>query len=162
MKPYMKRHPIYTRYSVTKDGRVYSHIYNKFLKPSLTGERVKYFTLNLREKMVKHPKMQKVHILVLETYIGLRPKNCEAAHLDGDCLNNSLKNLKWVKPKINTHHRQVHGRAAVKLNEHQVLEIRRDFKKIGRRSNAEKLAKKYKVSRQAIDNIINRRTWGYI
>src|SRR5579862_7055563 len=36
-----------------------------------------------------------IHILVLETFVGLRPLNHETRHLDGTRTNNNLTNLVW-------------------------------------------------------------------
>lgn len=43
----------------------------------------------------------RIHILVCEAFNGLRPEGMEAAHRDGNRLNNSAYNLYWASPKEN-------------------------------------------------------------
>lgn len=49
------------------------------------------------------------HSLVLEAFIGPRPKGYECAHLDGSKTNNKLLNLKWVTCRENNFHKKLHG-----------------------------------------------------
>jgi hypothetical protein len=50
-----------------------------------------------------------VHRLVLMAFVGPRPDNHVAAHLDGNSRNNVVSNLKWVTQKENMAHREAHG-----------------------------------------------------
>lgn len=51
-----------------------------------------------------------VHCLVCEAFHGLRPLGHEAAHNDGDSLNNKPDNLRWATHKENIADRKRHGR----------------------------------------------------
>lgn len=53
--------------------------------------------------------MRRVHQLVLETFVGPRPKGMECRHLDGNKHNNHLKNLKWGTRSENQHDAVKHG-----------------------------------------------------
>jgi hypothetical protein len=50
-----------------------------------------------------------VHHLVLEAFVGPRPAGCQAAHGDGNKLNNTLENLRWASPKENNADKVRHG-----------------------------------------------------
>jgi hypothetical protein len=52
-----------------------------------------------------------VHHLVLEAFVGPRPAGRQAAHGDGDKLNNTLGNLRWATPKENCADKLRHGTA---------------------------------------------------
>ena len=41
------------------------------------------------------------HRLVLDAFVGLRPKGKEACHFDGDASNNHINNLRWGTKKSN-------------------------------------------------------------
>ena len=51
-----------------------------------------------------------MHCLVLEAFIGLRPKNMECCHNDGNPQNNDLTNLRWDTKLSNAKDRIKHGR----------------------------------------------------
>ncbi len=51
----------------------------------------------------------KVHILVLEAFVGPRPLGLEGCHDDGDPANNRLTNLRWDTPSSNAVDRVRHG-----------------------------------------------------
>ena len=55
------------------------------------------------------PKKIRVHILVLETFIGERPDGMHACHRDDDPLNNKVDNLRWDTPRANRIDEQVNG-----------------------------------------------------
>ena len=63
----------------------------RYFTPSPSGKNRKY-----KKVLLRNPKKQYlVHRLVLEAFVGPRPDNCEARHLDGDPSNNRLDNLAW-------------------------------------------------------------------
>lgn len=104
-----------------------------------------------------------VHRLVLETFVGLRPKGCEARHLNGDPADNRLRNLCWGTRAENYVDRVKHGRAtlgernpAAKLTAVQVAEIR---------SSAETqraLSVRLGLSQATVSNIRTRKTWRHV
>jgi hypothetical protein len=51
----------------------------------------------------------KVHILVLEAFVGPRPDGMVCRHLDGNPMNNRLSNLRWGTPEENYADRHLHG-----------------------------------------------------
>lgn len=50
-----------------------------------------------------------VHRLVLSAFVGKCPEGLEGAHLDGNCKNNKLSNLKWATPTENNQMKIQHG-----------------------------------------------------
>ena len=111
-------------------------------------------------------KNKRVHVLVLETFIGVRPFGLQSAHGDGDRSNNVVTNLRWATPKDNCADRIKHGRQArgsltgnSKLTEMQVLRIR-ELKQRGWRNH--QLAKEFRVSACAINDILRGRRWNWL
>ncbi len=107
-------------------------------------------------------KMLLVHRLVLEAFIGPCPAGLEAAHLNGVRTDCRLSNLAWVSRKENHSHKERHGTSqrgerapSAKLNRTQVEEIRSLYRKEHQTS----LAKRFGVSRCAIQRIHEGITW---
>lgn len=51
----------------------------------------------------------RMHTLVLVAFVGPRPPGLEACHLDGDCTNNRLSNLRWDTHLANEQDKSRHG-----------------------------------------------------
>lgn len=112
---------------------------------------------------VKHAK---IHILVLETFVGLKPEGYECRHLDGRRLNNHVGNLCWGTHIDNIRDKDLHethnkgiSHNMVKLTESDVLEIRARVKANESQTG---LAKEYEVSDATISRIINFSSWKHI
>lgn len=107
-----------------------------------------------------------VHRIVLETFVGPRPAEQEARHIDGDRTNCALANLQWGSRKENWADRRVHGTDSIgkrhwkaKLCESHVRAIRQ------RAKNGEPhktIAADFHVTRMCITNVVLRRTWRHI
>jgi len=152
------------KYSVTKDGRVWSHIRNKFLKHDLRG---KYFAV----KLGKFGKKISVHRLVALAFIENPDKKPYINHIDGNKLNNDVNNLEWCTAQENIHHAQMNGLMKVRtypIKKRQKIsdsEAEKICKSYENGYPVIKLAKEYKVIRGTIyailrKNKINRR--GYV
>ena len=76
-------------YSITPDGRLFSHRKGKFIKPSVTIPygHCQYFLGG---------KWYKAHRLVLETYKKPCPLKYKVKHIDGNRQNNHISNLECV------------------------------------------------------------------
>jgi len=83
------------RYKISNLGRIYCIITEQFVIP--------YMICNLHS-------IRSIHRLVLETFIGKRPKGMVCRHLDGNSCNNKLSNLKWGTQKENIADAFKHGR----------------------------------------------------
>jgi len=75
-----------------------------------------------RVRLSKHGVVQDrlVHRLVLEAFVGPRPKNMECCHNDGDRENNRIKNLRWDTHKNNQIDMVVHGNSGKSFGEDHV------------------------------------------
>lgn len=88
-------------YSVTEDGKVFSHISNKYLKQLDNGYG--YKNVSLRGKRMY------VHRLVAQAYVDNPNQYLEINHIDGNKSNNHYTNLEWCTRKQNRQHAVEHG-----------------------------------------------------
>lgn len=107
-----------------------------------------------------------MHRLVLEAFVGPRPRRMVARHLDGDQSNNAVGNLAWGTPSENATDRLDHGRtprgegnAKAKLTDDQVREIR---SLLSQGELPGDVAKRYGVSRPTIIYIRDGKRWGWL
>ena len=112
---------------------------------------------------------RRVHILVLETFIGPRPTQEHGTrHLDGNPKNNHLDNLLWGTAQENADDRLAHGTQVrgkkvgiAKLTEQQVQEIKAAIP-FWKKGMATSFANKFGVGRTAITEIRNNNTWRHV
>jgi len=117
-----------------------------------------------------------VHNLLLETFVGSRPKGHQCRHLDSNPLNNNLSNLKWGTRSENQMDRLSVGRdnrgskhGMSKLTESQVKEIRdmgvaanKNIRKIDNGGDYKRISEKFNVSKTTVESIVVGRTWGWL
>jgi len=152
----MEHVPGHPDYSVTKDGRVWSHIgKGRWLKPAMGGHGVGHPGVSLRGGGKR--KTRKIHQLVLETYVGSRPDGMGCRHLDGDPMNNNLDNLCWGTQSENMQDTIQHGTSSAKLVIGDIGVIVHLYS-TGLFSQT-KLAEMYNVCQSTINNILLRKTW---
>lgn len=108
-----------------------------------------------------------VHRLILLAFVGECPADHECCHNDGNPTNNTLTNLRWDTRKANMVDQMNHGDTTrgerqwtAKATAAIVRAIRAEHAARGTSSSA--LAKKHNLSRQAVRDIIVRRTWNHI
>ena len=94
-----------SNYCITKDGEVYSLLSSKFLKKAKGNitSGGEYYRVNLINDDGKQV-TKKIHRLVAEAYIPNTDNLPQVNHIDGNKLNNSVKNLEWCSPKTNSIH----------------------------------------------------------
>ena len=90
--------PGFEGYSIDPHG----NIYGKKSQPLAT------FSSNGYRKITLNGKNHYVHLLVLRTFHGERPPNCEARHKNGNRLDNRKDNLCWGTKKQNGRDRVKH------------------------------------------------------
>lgn len=153
-------------YSVTEDGRVWSHKSNKFLKPVLVN---KYYSVNLCKPNQK-VKSFRLHRIVAEAYLANPENKPQINHIDANKLNNSVSNLEWATQSENIRHAHDLGiyKSAMLINGDKgrkahsankklpdiVVKMLRDIYRITGKSTA-KLADAYGVSQATMYNAIN-------
>lgn len=104
-----------------------------------------------------------VHTLVLEAFIGPRPKGLQCRHLDGDPTNNWATNLQWGTQAENYDDRRKHGTCCsgvrhgrARLTWESVEEIRRRYKD-GETQQA--IADDFGTAQSRISEIVTYKTW---
>lgn len=157
-----RTHPKLTLYRISDEGRVIGPK-GFVLSPTLNSSG--YPALSITEDGKR--KSKRVHVMVLETFVGPRPHGAVACHNDGDRQNNRLGNLRWGTPEENTLDMIKHGRTRAPfrpsiLSESDVLQIKKEYVPHSKTHNGLVLAKKYGVSRSAIYGILEGTKWAYL
>jgi len=98
----MKEHPIYTKYLITEEGKIFNKNSGRELSQQ-TNEQG-YKTVSIEDPFDGKWKKRKVHRLVAQTYIPNPENKPEVNHKDGDKANNNLNNLEWNTSKENKKH----------------------------------------------------------
>lgn len=140
----------------------------KILKPKINPHRQNRCTVALNKN--GNTSYRYVSRLVLTAFVGAAPPNHDAAHWDGDPVNNALSNLRWASVSENMADKIRHGTAtygsrngASLLSEEEVMMIRRLYKRESYHvSNAKELAKLFGVSRRVILKIVNNSSWLHV
>ncbi len=110
----------------------------------------------------------RVHMLVLEAFVGARPPGQQSRHLDGVRDHNTLDNLAWGTASENHADMLRHGRAggrrglehhAAKLNPTLVRRIRREH---GNGVAVTDMARRYGVYPSAITKVAKRERWAHV
>lgn len=140
------------------DGRVRRYA-GQVLAQYTDGDGYKKVTLKKNGKDLR----VHVHVLVAQTFHGVRPKSWVVRHLDGVNTNNRYKNLKYGTYAENAADQLLHGtrcrgigRWNAVLTEELVREIR------AARGTVTELAEHFGISRTALWNVQNRKRWGWL
>jgi len=107
------------------------------------------------------------HQLVAEAFIGSKPfDDAQIRHLDGNKRNNRPSNLAWGTAAENAADKSLHGTLMLgddhtnaKLSVDRVKEARRLASTGVYRKD---IAKMFNVSRQTIDDAVNRKVWAHV
>ena len=147
-------------YSVTDDGRIWSHHSNRFLKGSPNSEGYLLCTLS-REGIEQKVRL---HRVVAEVYIPNPLRKPYVNHKDGNKQNNMVSNLEWVSASENTLHAYSLGLISAHnkqraLTEDDVTYIRDNYKKYSKEFNLKFFAEKFNVSVHTIQSILKGRTY---
>lgn len=156
-----KQHPKFIKYYITDNGKVWSTISNKWLKPGLSCGRL---TVALGRN-----ETELVHRLVLEAFIGPCPDKMECCHADDNPLNNNLSNLRWDTRSNNMKEGYKNGKykrlvgekgynAKLKEEDVRVIIYLLTTKVLKRKE----IAEYFNVSPYTVDSIRRKRTWKHI
>jgi hypothetical protein len=153
----------YPGYRVGDDGSVWGSARGQWrrLKPWIHKKRGPgrtYLCLDLTRNGRRHSFL--LHRLILEAFVGPRPRGMECRHLDGNPMNNALFNICWGSHAENTDDSRRLGRFVTKLTEWQVREIRARWAVGGVRQD--QLAADYGTTRMNVSSIVNRASWRHI
>lgn len=124
-----------------------------------------YYCLIICVNNVRHIKY--IHKLIAEAFIDNPLNYIEVNHIDGNKKNNCISNLEWCTHNENMYHASVTGLITfcrgenintVKLNESQVIEIR----KLKGKVRGNKIAEQYGVNKSTIYDIFHNVTWKHL
>jgi len=162
-------------YYVSRSGVIYSRRRKgamRVLNPFATPKGY----LLVRPCCCGHARTRRVHRLVLEAFVGPRPKGHECDHINGIRDDNRAENLRWATPKENVKnaidrnggkswmcgHKRTQGErcGSAKLTDEKVREIRRAYAADGVTQQA--LADRYGVSQITISDVVRRKKWRHV
>ena len=137
----------------------------RWLKPVMDRGCCNYFQVNLWQS--GKPKIQRIHRLVLETYIGPCPPGMQCRHLDGNPQNNNLENLCWGSSEENSQDAIQHG-TVIRGEKHPLSKLtEQDVRMIIYMYRTglftqKKIAKVYRVCYQLVNLIVNKKRWKHL
>lgn len=155
--------PGHSGYEVSDLGRVRSYR-NRQGHPTSTPRMLSPGTVRgYKHIKLGRSRQTKVHILVLEAFVGPRPDGMVCRHLDGNPLNNRLTNLRWGTAEENYADRHRHGthnsgsrNGRAKIDERVAVAIRR---RLSAGDKPAVIARDFAVSRGIVAHIGAGRTW---
>lgn len=163
-------------YEVSSFGRVRSYYIHRGRKALTGGSPIGEVAMVLVPHRVTHnylavklwrdntARSRRVHRMVLDAFVGPRHSGLEAAHFDGNPLNNRLDNLRWATSSENSDDRLRHGRVAIgerngnaKLTNDIVKSIREIY--VSGKVTQDELAEQTGISPSQIWRIVNKKSW---
>lgn len=153
-------------YSLTREGKVYSHFSHRFLSTHL--DRYGYEKVRLVSKDNKRHTYS-VHRLMLENFSPCENMDTlQVNHIDGNKLNNHIDNLEWTTCSENVRHafeiglktQSGENNNLSKLSEKQVLEII-DLLLSKKYSGAE-IDRMYGLCKDYANSIRRHERWAYL
>lgn len=154
--------PGYDSYEVSDTGLVRSY---KNSKPRILGGATSP-TGYIAYKLIGEEKSDFRHVyaqeIVLELWVGERPTNMWAGHIDKDNGNNAIENLKWMTPFEACQGRDVlvgEDRSQAKLTEKDVRNVR-----LKRKAGVtyQTLAEEYGLAKNTLWRLCVGRTWKHV
>ena len=116
----------FTNYFIDINGNIWSTKGKTMKKLSVFFDKHGYPQVNFYQNGKRY--MRKVHHLVLETFIGKKPKGKECCHLDDNPKNNNLSNLRWDTHKNNIKDAINNEGMSQKLTKQNIINIKNMLK----------------------------------
>lgn len=157
--------PEFPGYSINEVGDIFSFKNGKKTKLKI-GIRNGYKYVCLRTADGKNKKVD-IHRMVLFSFFGPPEfKKSVCRHLDGNPLNNHFSNLKWGTYKENSQDRNRHNTMfrgeQVGISVLKKEDIPNIFNEFLSGLSTGQISKKYKVTPEAISNVLNSNTWTHV
>lgn len=151
--------PSHPKYSVADNGLVRFDETGGIRTPRLAENGYLYLTFQTGFGGSK-ARFRSVHGLVMEAFVGPLRAGLQVCHVDGNRLNNSLKNLRYGTAKENAADRDWHGMTRrgvengnAKIRHQEVIDEIRSAYADGEVSQYD-LARRYGISQAQINNIV--------
>jgi hypothetical protein len=142
----------YPKYTITEEGDIYSTQWNeqRKLKPQRATQSKKgYFQVRLFSPTQKKGKLQYIHRLIYETFVGDIPEGMEIDHIDNDTSNNHIDNIQLISRRgnIKKYNSKRYG-TDMRLKRDELI---KDYEELG---SYKAVGKKWGKSDQVIHRII--------
>lgn len=153
----------FPNYSISKDGKIYSRLSNKFLKLVIAKNGYGYYSLMKNERHY----YKSAHRLILETFRGPCPTGTEACHNNGVRADSKLSNLRWDTRKANAADSAEHGTKIFGERRHNAKLTEADVRYIfylyyTKHYTQVSIAKAYDISTSHINGILHKRYWKHL
>ncbi len=167
-----REHPDFPGYRVGSDGTIWSRWKKggrinreglrdewKPIRPGPSGKR-HYLAVFLKWRGNRRQVSIKVHRLVLECFVGVRPHKWEGRHLDGNINNNSLTNVCWGTCEENAADRRRHRTQQSKITADQAREVLKLANEA--KLSQPQIAAMFGITQTAVSLIKRRKNWKHI
>lgn len=151
--------PLPDGYWISENGHVARNAFRR-CRPGRRGHRLIWDVLSIPSRanhagylrVWMNSRLQMVHRLVLEAFVGKCPANHQCDHIDRNRRNNHILNLRWVTRTENRANTTIGF-----LTLEQVREIRATYKR--RHGEIVRMATQYGVSTNTIGYVVRKQTW---
>lgn len=157
--------PLFNDYYATEDGKIYSGKSNKYLSTRKSKRGYALVNLSIDGKC----KTFSVHSLIAKAYIPNPDNLPEINHKDGNKENNNVSNLEWCTSSQNSVHALREGLMVPakglatkngRFTDEDIITIRNLYN--SKQYSQYKIAEMYNVTRSAIQQIIERKTYKHV
>jgi hypothetical protein len=152
----------------SKNGLTYQRVMKSKLITPVKDSKDRYMYVHLSNGIAKH---FSIHSLVLKAFVGEPKQLQECCHLDGNCKNNRLDNLRWDSHLNNEKDKELHNRV-YKGESHHNTSLTVDQVKLIKKSLSEYVGSKYgrnvkignmlSICPLIIGDISRNRTWKHV
>jgi len=122
----------------------YKTVNERILKPALNGNNYEFVTLRNNNRHYN----KRIHQLVAEHFIGIKPKGLIIHHKDNNKLNNHYENLEYISKQKNT--KYYYNSIGKSMGNVPITEIKTIKERIDNGESCQKIAKEYNVMRNDI------------